>query len=65
MRETDNTSRRQFLASSAAATTAACVPATALAQSPDYIIDPSDALDRVFGYGVGLDMTRQDLQQVA
>lgn len=28
-------------------------------------IDPADALDHVFGYGVGLDMTRQDLQQVA
>lgn len=28
-------------------------------------IDPSDALDHVYGYGVGLDMTRQDLQQEA
>ncbi len=28
-------------------------------------IDPADALDHVYGYGVGLDMTRQDLQQVA
>ncbi len=28
-------------------------------------IDPADALDHVYGYGVGLDMTRQDLQQEA
>ncbi len=28
-------------------------------------IDPADALDHVYGYGVGLDMTRQDLQEVA
>jgi fumarylpyruvate hydrolase len=28
-------------------------------------IDPSDALDHVYGYGVGLDMTREDLQHVA
>jgi fumarylpyruvate hydrolase len=28
-------------------------------------IDPADALDHVYGYGVGLDMTREDLQQVA
>jgi fumarylpyruvate hydrolase len=28
-------------------------------------IAPDRALDHVFGYGVGLDMTRQDLQQVA
>jgi fumarylpyruvate hydrolase len=28
-------------------------------------IDPSSALDHVFGYGVGLDMTREDLQQIA
>ena len=28
-------------------------------------IDPADALDLVYGYGVGLDMTRQDLQQEA
>lgn len=28
-------------------------------------IDPASALDHVFGYGVGLDMTRQDLQEVA
>ena len=28
-------------------------------------IDPADALSHVYGYGVGLDMTRQDLQQVA
>ena len=28
-------------------------------------IDPADALEHVYGYGVGLDMTRQDLQQVA
>lgn len=28
-------------------------------------IDEDDALDHVYGYGVGLDMTRQDLQQVA
>lgn len=28
-------------------------------------IDPADALDHVFGYGVGLDMTREDLQHIA
>lgn len=28
-------------------------------------IDPADALEHVFGYGVGLDMTREDLQHVA
>jgi len=28
-------------------------------------IDPADALSHVFGYGVGIDWTRQDLQQVA
>jgi fumarylpyruvate hydrolase len=28
-------------------------------------IDPAEALTHVYGYGVGLDMTRQDLQQVA
>ena len=28
-------------------------------------IDPANALDHVFGYGVGLDMTRQDLQHEA
>jgi fumarylpyruvate hydrolase len=28
-------------------------------------IDPVDALDHVYGYGIGLDMTRQDLQQEA
>ena len=28
-------------------------------------IDPADALSHVYAYGVGLDMTRQDLQQVA
>lgn len=28
-------------------------------------IDPADALDHVYGYGVGLDMTREDLQQNA
>lgn len=28
-------------------------------------IDPADALDLVYGYGVGLDMTRQDLQRGA
>ncbi len=28
-------------------------------------IDPADALDHVFGYGIGLDMTREDLQHVA
>jgi fumarylpyruvate hydrolase len=28
-------------------------------------IQATDALDHVYGYGVGLDMTRQDLQQVA
>ena len=28
-------------------------------------IDPADALDHVYGYGVGLDMTREDLQHIA
>lgn len=28
-------------------------------------ISPADTLDHVYGYGVGLDMTRQDLQQIA
>ncbi|HSM39617.1 MAG TPA: fumarylacetoacetate hydrolase family protein, partial [Afifellaceae bacterium] len=28
-------------------------------------IDPDDALSHVYGYGVGLDMTRQDLQEAA
>ena len=28
-------------------------------------IDPENALDHVYGYGVGLDMTRQDLQAIA
>jgi len=28
-------------------------------------IDPADALSHIFAYGVGLDMTRQDLQQEA
>lgn len=28
-------------------------------------IDPADALDHVFGYGIGLDMTREDLQHIA
>lgn len=28
-------------------------------------IDPDDALDHVFAYGVGLDMTREDLQHIA
>ena len=28
-------------------------------------IDPADALDHVFGYGIGIDWTRQDLQQNA
>ena len=28
-------------------------------------IDPENALDHVYGYGVGLDMTRQDLQEIA
>ncbi len=28
-------------------------------------IDPADALDHVYGYGVGLDRTRQDLQEIA
>ena len=153
MRDTDNASRRQFLAGSAAVATTACVSGTVRAQSPDFVIDPpdvvsmeiagsserfpvrrvyclgrnyrahaiesgdnpdetppfffmkprdavtdyrkgfpyppmtsalryegemvvalhsggkeidpADALDHVYGYGVGLDMTRQDLQQVA
>jgi len=28
-------------------------------------IDPADALDHVYAYGIGLDMTREDLQQIA
>ena len=28
-------------------------------------IDPQDALSHVYGYGIGLDMTRQDLQENA
>jgi fumarylpyruvate hydrolase len=28
-------------------------------------IDPADALDHVYGYGIGLDMTREDLQHIA
>jgi fumarylpyruvate hydrolase len=28
-------------------------------------IDPGDALSHVYGYGIGLDMTRQDLQETA
>ena len=32
-------------------------------QSGGRDIDPTDALDHVFGYAVGLDMTRRDLQQ--
>ena len=28
-------------------------------------IDPADALDHVWGYGIGLDMTRRDLQNAA
>jgi len=28
-------------------------------------IDPADALSHVFGYGIGIDWTRQDLQQIA
>jgi fumarylpyruvate hydrolase len=28
-------------------------------------IDPGDALNHVYGYGVGLDMTREDLQHIA
>lgn len=28
-------------------------------------IDPTDALDHVYGYGIGLDMTREDLQHIA
>ncbi|MBH98719.1 MAG: fumarylacetoacetate hydrolase [Rhodospirillaceae bacterium] len=34
-------------------------------QSGGTNIDPADALDHVYAYGVGLDMTRQDLQQEA
>lgn len=28
-------------------------------------IDPDEALDHVYGYGIGLDMTREDLQHIA
>ena len=153
MKETDNTSRRQFLAGSAAITTAACVSEESSAQAPGYAIDtpaivsmeidgsherfpvrrvyclgrnyrahaiesgdnpdetppfffikprdaviesrdgfpyppmtralryesemvvalksggtsidPADSLSHVYGYGVGLDMTREDLQHTA
>lgn len=34
-------------------------------QSGGANIDPADALGHVYGYGVGLDMTRQDLQEIA
>jgi fumarylpyruvate hydrolase len=34
-------------------------------QSGGANIDPAAALDHVYGYGIGLDMTRQDLQEVA
>ena len=34
-----------------------------LLQSGGRDIDPSNALDHVFGYAIGLDMTRRDLQQ--
>ena len=30
--------------------------------APSGVIDPANALDLVFGYGVGLDLTRRDLQ---
>jgi len=153
MKDTDNTSRRRFLAGSAAFATAACVSEASSAQTPGYVIappdivsmeidgsdqrfpvrrvyclgrnyrahaiesgddpdetppfffmkprdavidyregfpyppmtnalryeaemvvalksgganiDPADALDHVYAYGIGLDMTRQDLQEIA
>ena len=35
------------------------------ADAPDGILDPADARTRVFGYAVGLDLTRRDLQAAA
>jgi 2-keto-4-pentenoate hydratase/2-oxohepta-3-ene-1,7-dioic acid hydratase in catechol pathway len=32
------------------------------ADAPAGVLDPADALGLVFGYGVGLDLTRRDLQ---
>jgi 2-keto-4-pentenoate hydratase/2-oxohepta-3-ene-1,7-dioic acid hydratase in catechol pathway len=32
------------------------------ADAPNGVLDPADALGLVFGYGVGLDLTRRDLQ---
>jgi fumarylpyruvate hydrolase len=37
----------------------------ALDRNADGIIDMASALDHVFGYGVGLDLTRRDLQNLA
>jgi fumarylpyruvate hydrolase len=34
-------------------------------KSGGYNIDPADALSHVYAYGVGLDMTREDLQHIA
>lgn len=42
MKHAENTSRRRFLAGSAAYATAACVTETSLAQTPDYVINPPD-----------------------
>lgn len=33
--------------------------------APDGVLDPADAQPLVFGYGVGLDLTRRDLQSAA
>ncbi len=37
----------------------------ALGRDADGVVSPGDALDLVFGYGVGLDLTRRDLQAIA
>lgn len=37
----------------------------ALDRNADGVIDMNSALDHVFGYGVGLDLTRRDLQNLA
>jgi fumarylpyruvate hydrolase len=37
----------------------------ALGRDADGVVDPRDALDLVFGYSVGLDLTRRDLQAQA
>jgi 2-keto-4-pentenoate hydratase/2-oxohepta-3-ene-1,7-dioic acid hydratase in catechol pathway len=33
--------------------------------APDGVLDPAHAMDLVFGYGIGLDLTRRDLQAAA